>query len=332
MSGQEHLITRAGLASQAWPRSLIDLATDRQLHRVRHGLYSHSADVGSVIGSLLAKGGPLATLSHRFAAHLHGFDSFEQVPTIELTVPYGSTFHPVGVNADAIGDREFVIHRSRTLNQDDVVIHDGVWPVTNKARTILDLSRKAPADWLEVVVESALRSPDRFHPSSWDEDCLDRLNELAGTHPKLAGPLGLVLRRRPSGCLPTGSPRETMLLQAARSVGLGDLQRQMKLTVVDVAARDSITVWPDLGELDRLGLTLEYDGEDYHRDRRSAERKRDNLVGRVVHIVRFDATTTKDQNAAKILAAARAAARRPWPDPNWLIARGPHEITITIPK
>lgn len=142
----------------------------------------------------------------------------------------------------------------------------------------------------------------------------------------------IVLARRPPACRPTGSPRETVLLQASRSVGHGDLQRQVQLTVTDLATGETITIFPDLAELEQLGVAMEYDGEQYHRDRRSAERRRDNLVGRVVQIIRFDSTTSIAENAAQIQATLRLASRRTWPDPSWIITRGDHEVTITIPK
>lgn len=294
-----------------------------------HGTYSYSEDPEATIACLLEHAGPMSALSHRFAAHMHGFDLFEQRPRVELIVPFGSTFHPVisGPTQPAI-----LVHRSRSLNPADIEPYLDSLTITNKARTLLDLSRYLTADELEMAVESALRSSDRFQPGAWDRGCFERLVELSGTHALGVRKLRDVLDRRPADCLPTGSPRETMLLQAARSVGHGDLHRQVTLTVVDVAARESITVCPDLGEFEHLGIALEYDGEEYHRDRRVAERRRDNLVGRVVHIVRFDSTTSKEHNAAQVLAAVRTASRRPWPDPRWVITRGDHEITITIPK
>ena len=326
---KKSLITRMGLAAEGWPRSLIDAATEQGLHRVTHGTYSHSGDDRAVIDCLLQRAGHGAVLSHRLAAHLHGLDLFEEPQTVDLTVPYGATFHPV---QSAGKWPEFCVHRSRTLSVDDCELYEGKWPITTKARTVLDLARGLSADRLEVVVESALRSLDRFDPSVWDTACLARLTELPDMHPRAAGSLRLVLRRRPPGCRPTGSPRETLLVQAARSKGHGDLQRQVRLTVNDLRSRSVLTVYPDLGEFDRLGIAFEYDGEQYHRDRRAAERKRDNLIGRVVQVVRFDATTSMQHNAAVIDDTIRAASGRRWPDPSWLVSRSDHDVSITIPK
>ncbi len=274
---------------------------------------------------LLDRGGPSAVLSHRAAAAIHRFDLYtdEPRPKPEITVPYGSTFHP----------KDGLIHRTRDLADLDVVkdlTHLG-FPMTSKARTILDLSRLLTLKDLEIVVESALRSSVPTDPTAWDRDTLERLEQLSHLMRPGAGKLRTVLRQRPPGCRPTGSIYETRGVQAFRLEGLGHLDRQETLTVIDDESGETRTVFPDVGEY-TVGVTVEFDSHKYHKDRREAERKRDNHIGKAVRILRFDHSIPLAKVAREVRAELDKARRRQWPDPTWKVTREPNKTVIRIPR
>jgi hypothetical protein len=279
----------------------------------------------SIARVLLDRGGPSAVLSHRAAAASHRFDLYTDNPRPkpEITVPYGSTFHPKGG----------LIHRTRNLTDLDVVTdvtHVG-FPTTSKARTILDLSRTLSLKDLEIVVESALRSSVPTDPTAWDRDTLDRLEKLSNLMRPGSGKLRTVLRQRPPGCRPTGSIYETRGIQALRSEGLGHLDRQETLIVIDEESGETRTVYPDVGEYN-LGVTVEFDSHRYHKDRREAERKRDNHIGKAVRILRFDYSVPLAQVAREVRAEINKAKRRQWPDPTWTVTREPNKTIVRIPR
>jgi hypothetical protein len=265
-------------------------------------------------------------ISHAAAAAIHKFDLYtdDPRPNPEVTVPYGSTFHPGGG----------FIHRTRALDELDVVDDitvDGI-RVTSKARTVADLASALSIHDLEIVLESALRSADPVDPGAWDVESLERLQRFSTSTRPGSARLRVVLSRRPIGCRPTGSIFETRGLQALRSVGLGHLFRQQTVIVFDEATGETLTVAPDFCEYDTVGITVEFDGEKYHKDRRQAERKRDNHVGKALIIRRFDFSTPLPTIAKQVRAAYDGATRRHWPDPTWRLDHGPNRTVIRIPR
>ncbi len=319
-------LLRQDLLADGWTDYQIRRARGTgQLTAVLPGRYATDESWNEHAGLLLDRGGPLAVISHRAAAALHRFDMHtdDPRPRPEITVPYGSTMHPRGN----------YVHRTRCLDELDVVTNVSAlgFRSTDKARTVSDLARGLSIEELEIVVESALRSPVPTDPAAWDEQCLTRLQELAQKNHPGAGKLRLVLAQRPPGCRPTGSIYETRSLQSLRLVGLGHMERQTTLVVHDDATGITKTVYPDLGEYD-VGVTVEPDGEEYHKDRRREERKRDNHIGKVVKILRFDHTTSRAEMARQVKTAVDAAAKRQWPDPSWQVKRSPNRIEIRIPK
>jgi hypothetical protein len=319
-------IRRKELLQTGWTDYQIGRAVaDGVMTPILPGRYVTDVSWNAIAELLLARGGALAVLSHRAAASLHRFDMYtdDPRPRPEITVPYGSTMHPSNQ----------LVHRTRSLDECDVVTNtssDG-FRTTNKARTVFDLARDLSVADLEIVVESALRSLEPTDPSAWDEECLLRLQQLAKQNRPGAGKLRLVLGQRPADCRPTGSIYETRSLQALRGVGLGNLTRQCTLVVVDEATGITKVVYPDFGEFN-VGVTIEPDGEKYHKERRAEERKRDNHIGKAVKILRFDHSTPLAEMARQVRAEINAASSKGWPDPRWEVTRTTNRIEIRIPK
>jgi hypothetical protein len=331
-------VTRSGLRENGWSDFQIRRSRrDSRLISVIPGWYRTSNDTtddaeiraeqswNDIAQVLLDRGGPSAVVSHRAAAGIHQFDLFTDSPRPrpEVTVPYGSTFHPSGGR----------VHRTRNLDEYDVttdVTRRG-FRVTSKARTVLDLSRSLSTDDLEIVVESALRSPVPTDPAAWDESTLHRLEKFARLNHPGTGKLRTVLGQRPPGCRPTGSIYETRGLQALRTVGLGNMDRQHTLTVIDDESGEAKTVFPDVGEYN-VGVTIEFDSHSYHKDRREAERKRDNHIGKVVRVLRFDHSLPLPEVARQVRRAVDQAAQQLWPQPDWQITREPNRMVIRIPR
>lgn len=281
------------------------------------GKYAVDNTNSTRLSALLELAGPTSAASHQTAAWIHGFDGFHKEPPPEITVLYRSTFHPKGV------------HRTRNLEAVDIVLV-GNLRVTSPARTLSDLALLLTRDELELAVESALRSKKPTEPANWHEKVLDRLVELAQWNRPGHANLRAVLTARPRGCRPTGSSYETAALQAFRKVGLGDLLRQPSLSILDPATRRNTTVYPDFGCF-VTGTVVEVDGEAYHRERRSAERRRDNLISSAVRVLRFDSETPIPMIANEVRAVINQRMKQPWPDPDWQVTRGNSAMTIRLP-
>ncbi len=132
--------------------------TRRQLyHRVNIGLYERVGEsVFAIAGvpftwerrarAALMVTSPLASISHRAAAHLLGFDGFGECP-IELLVPRG-----VSSNTALA-----VVHSTTYLHRLDLISVRG-FPATSGARTIVDLCASgADEDSLSAAIGSATR-------------------------------------------------------------------------------------------------------------------------------------------------------------------------------
>jgi hypothetical protein len=324
--------TRSHLLEAGWSDFQILMARrSNELFRVGPGQYATDDHWQSVAQAALDRGGPQAVLSHETAAALHGFDLFKAKPIdpdqIHLTVPFESTMRW----------KAAVVHRSRRMEWVTSQLTSENLRVSDRAQTVLDLARSLTITDLEIVVESALRSTDPRTPANWRVDVLAVLESISVRNVAGAGKLRAVLAQRPPGCRPTGSSFETSSLQALRLFGRGDLLRQPTLTVIDETSRTSNTVYPDLASFE-LGTTIEVDFSKYHAERRNAERRRDNLIGKVVTILRFDETMALPMMARQVDAALTAATRRQresphaWRQPHWIITEAANELVIRIPK
>ena len=225
---------------------------------------------------------PYAVASHRSAAMLHELDDATMDHT-EITVPPNQ------------GCRSEGVYRSRTLVGGDVQMRKGI-PVTNKARTLVDLARLLSVDELEVALESALRGTDPRRPDLWNEPLLADLERRSQQAQPGTATLRAVLSRRPNGTRPTGSAAETTLVQALRRAGLPDLTRQPTVRIVRRtgwrgSGRTIVELFPDLGDLGR-GLLVETDGIEAHTGASALERDlaRQNQLAGVFEILRFTGT------------------------------------------
>lgn len=128
----------------------------RRLDRIDHDVFHMPGTPltweAKLLGLVLAAGdGALA--SHRSAAALWGIEGFNR-GTPELTVPRGSRFRRDGAR----------LHESTDLHLCGRRVRDGI-PLTDPARTILDLARRSKDGPLLEAIESARR----LKLTSWSE-------------------------------------------------------------------------------------------------------------------------------------------------------------------
>jgi very-short-patch-repair endonuclease len=130
IAGRQHgIVTRAQLIAAGLDASTIGRRVDTaRLHLLYRGVYAvghrppspHARAMAAVLAC-----GPGAVLSHRSAAALWGIGRWRS--EVDVTAKTKHTRPSVRV------------HRSRTLQQDDITHHHGI-PVTTPARTLLDLA------------------------------------------------------------------------------------------------------------------------------------------------------------------------------------------------
>jgi hypothetical protein len=238
--------------------------------------------------------GGMGVVSHRSAAILHGFDGFrrpdefaraETTWPIDLTTQHDKT------------KREFAFRSRNQEPRDRWELIGSLW-VTSPARTLLDLCAVVETDILELALECAIRGKDPRKPHQWNRLLLEQLVKISQDNPLAPGVAKLreVLDRRPKAANPTGSIAETLALQGLRAYGLGDLERQPEIRVVDKQGRLRFTFYPDFGGLDRWFL-LEIDGAVGHagEDNMQRDDRRQNLLNSVFTVVRFRAAVALQQ-------------------------------------
>lgn len=259
------------------------------LNRLDHDVF-HIAGTpvtwqAKVMAAVLA-GGPGAVASHRTAAALWGLDDFPR-GTPEVTVPRGVRLRRTGVR----------VHSSTDLDRCGTRLRERI-PVTDPARTLLDLARRPGDGRLLDAIESARR----LGLTSWAE--------LAATLAKHARP-GRPGIRRLRGVIAanihrdevTDSTLELLVLALLRERGLPEPVLHHRL------------VGPDggfLAEIDLayppLRIAIELDGS-VHREREVFEHDRPRQNGIVLQgwiVLRF---TWRDlvEHPDEIVAAVRAA-------------------------
>lgn len=120
-----------------------------RLDRLEQDLYHVSGTPvtweARLLGHVLSAGEG-ALVSHRAAAAIWGFEGFPR-GTPELTVPRGARFRRTGVR----------VHESTDLDRCGRRVRNGI-PVTDPARTLLDLARRTPDPRLLEVIEAARRA------------------------------------------------------------------------------------------------------------------------------------------------------------------------------
>jgi len=216
------------------------------LHRLHRGVYAvgHTTLVplAREMAAVLACGAGSA-ISHRSACVLLQLLDEESGEPIDVTVPRGNRNRP--------GLR---IHRSRTLQSEDVQVLHGI-PVTSPARALIDLAEGAPERELEralgealvqkLTSRSALVAAVAGAPGRRGAARLRRLLEL-GEDPAL-----------------TRSEAEERFLELVRAAGLSRPEVNVRLQghVVDFLWR-------------RSRLVVEVDGHRCHSSRAAFERDR----------------------------------------------------------
>ena len=274
----------------------------KNLRSVHRGFYVDDDEWRSTLQAHLLRGGRTASVSHRAAARLHGLDGLRDYEGFDVTVSINSTF------------RARPAFRSRTLNEDDVVLIGGI-RVTSLERTLVDLGRVSSVNDVEVALESALRGNDPMRPSDWNEGLFAALERrLGSTRAPGSGVLREVIGRRPPGVRPTGSYAETRILQALRLFGCRSLLRQPTFTVVDDLLKRYGTWYPDLYD-PVSGVGIEVDGAVAHAKlgQRRRDAGRDNVLGDYVRVRRIVATDVEGEAArdfARNTAASIAQRRR----------------------
>lgn len=148
-------------------------------------------------------GGAGAVVSHRAAARLHGIEGFEGAP-LEVTVRRGRRGRA----------RRSIVHQSSDLERRDTTRRAGL-PVTNPARTLVDLGQVAEVDTVEVAVDDALRRG------------LTTLDHIVGVHERVGrrgragtASIATLLDERSELLGTTDSILETRLLRVLLDAGL----------------------------------------------------------------------------------------------------------------
>ncbi len=301
------------------PRSLIDWRIRKgELRPIFPGVYACDEEWTSLLAAHLLRGGPGSAVSHRSAARLRGLDGFKDCEDIDVTVPMESSYR----FAPAI--------RSNSLGDEHIVTIGGL-RVTSLVRTLIDLSRFATSDQLELAAESAFRGDDPKRPDRWKEDVLA---ELLAQLAECGGCRGIarmrdVLARRPPGARPTGSYVETIALQALRAVGLGSMLRQPTVKLADRVVRASGTWYPDLLDV-TSGVAPEIDGDAGHAPLvgRRRDARRDNVLGNYLRVMRFPAADVLADPKAFALAVATAVHDRS--DGSWARPDTTYEVAGNV--
>ena len=221
--------------------------------------------------------GPRAVLSHQSSAALLGFrPEWHGMP--HVTAPTSHTHEGI------------VIHRSRTLDERDVIRRYGI-PMTAAARTLLDLAEALPPRQLQTAVNEAEVLRLTTH---------EELRALLARSPGRRGAkhLGPIVAEAPRF---TRSELERDFLSLVGSLGLPHPETNTR-----IGDKEVDFVWRD------RRLVVEVDGFAFHRTRHAFERDRARdaqLTARGWRVVRFTYRQIQDRDdAAKALRAIYDAA------------------------
>jgi len=246
---QHGLVTLEQAAKLGSDRKVVHrLVRSWRLERVFPGVYrivgAPETDRQRLFAALLW-GGDDAVASHRTAARLWRLDG-EWGDGVEITVPFGRKNERVpGIS----------VHRTRRLHPRDRRVLSG-FPVTGVERTLIDLSRGAEEETLEVAMESAVRMGRTSPEALWRG--VDRNPGRRGLR-KLRW---LLIVRQPEIAY---SRWEVKLLRLIRRAGLPEPVRQFKVW--------DGTKWRKIDlAYPELRIALEYDSYTWHSGRKAWER------------------------------------------------------------
>ena len=188
-----------------------------------------------------------------------------------------------------------IVHRSRTLNAADRVIHEGV-PVTSPARTLLDVAATLPDRDVELLLDEGLFAR-RIVTRAQIHDVIAR----AGRHPgraRLARVAGAHMRS--SG---TDSPPEESLLALIRAAGLPE--PQLRTYILDYRLD---FFWPEL----RLAVEVDAYGTHGSPARFEADRLRDArlLTEQGIVVIRLTKAMIEQRPLEAVALLARAVGQR----------------------
>jgi hypothetical protein len=243
-----HELQAAGLSH----RRVGALVRARILHRVHRGVYKVGTPVLSPDARLLAAvyaGGPVAVISHRDAAVLHGLPVRRDAGTVSVTTNRG--------RADRPG---LTLHRVRRLHPDDVTSIRGI-PVTTLARTVLDLADVLSSSQARLMIHEA-------EVLGMGVEALEAARRRApGRDTRVIA--GALEDRRPH------APREIeeRLEAIAARAGLAEPRRNC-IVHVDGEPFELDRLYPD------LAVCLEADGWQVHSTHRkfNSDRRRDRIL------------------------------------------------------
>ena len=239
---QHGIVTRSQLLQAGLKNAAITRRVEAgRLHTIHRGVYAVGHTVLTIEGRWMAAVlacGPNAALSHTTAAAARDLRRADSA--IHVTVPgRGGRQAPRGIT----------LHRSPTLTPAQITIHRGI-PLTNVARTIIDLARTVTETELERIVHEA------------DKRGLVDFTDLRAAR---SASLQAVLRAYDPA--PTRSELERSFLRLCRTHGI-------KRPEVNVYIDDYLVdfVWRD------RRLIVEVDGYDYHRSPKQFESDREQDV------------------------------------------------------
>lgn len=228
-----------------------------------------------------------ATASHLSALRLHGHGP--RFSTLEVMVPYPADCGLEGV----------AVHRSKTLELDQVEIIDGI-AVTTLARTLVDVSGRLPTRHLGRIVDHAAAE------GGLDVDALRALRRTIGVGRRGITRLDAIIERC-HDVVGSESGPEVDLRRLLRDAGLPEPVAQFALSVGGDRYRLDLA-YP----LERIAI--EYDGYLAHSGHRRFEedrRRQNNLVRAGWGVLRFTARDLReDRHGVAALVRAQLALRR----------------------
>ena len=288
-TSQHGLLTTAHLRSLEFSRAeQRTLVRNGVLRSARPGVFALAGSSNSfeqrLLAVVLATG---ATASHLSALRLHGHGP--RLSTLEVTVPYPADCGLEGV----------VVHRSRTLDLDQVELVDGV-SVTTLARTIVDVAARLPVRHLGRIVDHAAAE------GALDVDALRELRRTIGVGRRGVTRLDAVIERC-RDVVGSESGPEVDLRRLLRDAGLPEPVAQFALSVGGERYRLDLA-YP----LERIAI--EYDGYLAHSGHRRFEedRRRQNMLVRAGWcVLRFTARELReDRHGVAAMVRAELARRR----------------------
>ena len=186
--------------------------------------------------------GPSAAVSHRAAAWLYGCPG-GSATLLEISCPRWRRSRLDGIR----------VHETKVLTG-AYVTKIGAIPVTTIERTLLDLGAVRGFRTVELALENALRR---------ELTTLEKLDRAIARLARSGRPgvrtlRTLVQARLATPTVPTGSERETKVMQLIRDAGLPDPTRQFKIyDGLEYIGRVDLS-YPD------ARITIEYDSDQFH--------------------------------------------------------------------